>query len=63
MGNILYTHTQIKLDEIIETTKKDISNSYDLSDPEQIKLANVELMNCFSHLSKRDKLYLRSKLF
>lgn len=63
MGNILYTHIQIKLDDIIETAKNDISNKYDLSDPIQIKLANEELIQYFTHLNAQDKQYLFSKLF
>ena len=61
MGNKLSKTKYIEA--ILETTKTDISQSYDLTTIEGINKANAELIDCFISFNEQDREYVNNNLF
>ena len=62
MGNLVARKT-IDIQLLIDTTKNDIKQDYDLTTMDGVKKANEELMLCFAKFSDEDLNYVRSQLF
>jgi len=61
MGNL--TARIPDLTYIVEVTKEDISQDYDLTTIEGVEAANEELINIFKNYNKKDFSYVKNNLF
>lgn len=62
MGNI-FIKKSTNLEEYVISTKRDIMMNYDLTNENQVALANNELLESFSKFNKKDIEYVKTKLF
>ncbi len=62
MGNNVCTK-KLELNMLIQATKDDIAQDYDLTDPTDIAKANAELIDSFENFSNEERKYVRTKLF
>ncbi len=62
MGNNVCTN-KLELDMLIQATKDDIAQDYDLTNPTDISKANTELINSFKKFSKKEQEHVRTQLF
>ncbi len=62
MGNNVCTK-KLELDMLIQATKYDIAQDYDLTNPTDIAKANTELIDSFKNFSNEERKYVRTKLF
>ena len=62
MGNFI-TNNGIELQDIIDATKEDISQDYDLTTVEGVEKANDELLRSFARCSEKDLNQVRTQLF
>ncbi len=62
MGNNVCTK-KLELDMLIQATKDDIAQDYDLTNPTNITKANAELIDSFKNFSNEERKYVRTKLF
>lgn len=62
MGNNICTN-KLELNMLIQATKDDIAQDYDLTNPTDISKANTELINSFKKFSKKEQEYVRTQLF
>ncbi len=62
MGNNVCTK-KLELDMLIQATKDDIAQNYDLTNPTNITKANAELIDSFRKFSKKEQEYVRTQLF
>lgn len=66
MGNIsskIYSLNKKKLDLIINATKEDIAQDYDMNNPYNVILANKELLDSFKYFTRKDIEYVKTKMF
>ena len=62
MGNIFSKKT-IDLQLMIDVTKEDIEQDYDLSTIEGVEKANEELINAFCKFNDKEFRYVKTQLF
>ena len=66
MGNIslkIHSINKKELDLIINATKEDIAQDYDMNNPYNVILANKELLDSFKYFTREDIEYVKTKMF